>query len=305
MVMNNMTLPPFGYGSLFGRPSAMGRVFFVHAFTGNDNNKGDDPNAPFATLRHALDQCVNDRNDYIFVLDCWQEAMPIAIDVTTVHIIGVGGQPNRPYPLWNAAGDTAIFEISSASNNCEIAGFGFGGGATHAAIENSGGTPMGVWIHDCIFGHSFCNNTPQDGIRIEVNATAIRIERCCFYGSGGLTSPGTITRDGIRFQGGGDPLGGVIANNLFLGCPGVAINFVTVAADSGGIAIVVNNIACDANTQGAAISLGASCGGFIISDNRANFGDTDMGQNPFLDGAAAGNNHWMANWLGITPTQPA
>lgn len=283
-------------------PELIGNVFYVDGVNGNNGNSGLTPDQPWLTITFALTRCVNDHDDYIIVLDHWQEV--VAINVTRVHIIGATRNPNHSFVQMNAAADTAIFTVTAASNHCEIAGFSFGGGATHAGIENAAGTPQGLYIHDCQFGHAFATDTPQDGIRIEINATNIRIEKCSFYGNAG---EGTITRDGIRFQGGGNPLNGTIIDNQFLDIPGVGIDFAAVAAGHGGITLKDNVFACDADTQGSAITLGATCAGFLCVGNKALFGDVTAGMitNPFLDGAAAFANHWMGNMKGSGFVDPA
>jgi hypothetical protein len=283
-------------------PTALGNIFYVNGITGSNLNDGLTPATAWATITYALTNCVAGNDDYIIVIDHWQEV--VAINVTRVHIIGIPANPNHSFVQMNAAGNTAIFTVTALSNNCEIAGFSFGGGAAHAAIENVGGTPMGLYIHHCQFGHAFANNTPQDGILIDVNATNIRIENCTFYGN---LAGGTLTRDGIHWAGGGDPLNGAIVNNQFLACPGVGINFVVVAANTGGIVIKNNIFACGADVQGSAITLGATCAGFLVSGNNALYGDVTaaMLNNPYLDQAAAANNHWMANYKGNAPVDPA
>lgn len=286
------------------RPPAIGRIFYVHGFNGDDNNNGIDPGTPFATIAHALDQCVDDRNDYIIVLDHWQEAMPIDINKTRVHIIGLSISSNHPFVMLNAAADTAIFTVTASSNNCEIAGFSFGGGASHAAIENVGGTPMGLYIHDCEFGHSFAGNTPQDGILIDLNATNLRVEHCTFLGNE-AEGGGTITRDGIRFIGGGDPLGGVFKDNVFTGIPGVGINIAAVAANTGGFIILENKFfaeIADAKAAGWAITLTANVKGSLVSHNFASQTGDGTGNNPYRDLTtgvlATCLNGWVANYTG-------
>jgi len=279
-----------GYGSV-------GNIFFVHGLAGNNANSGLVPAAPFLTITHALTQCVADHDDYIIVLDHWQEV--VAINVTRVHIIGVTKNATQAFVQMNAAADTAIFTVTALSNHCEIAGFSFGGGATHAAIENQGGTPMQLHIHDCLFGHFFAGQTPQDGIDIELNATNIRIERCTFYGNGAGTT-GTITRDGIRFVGGGDTLGGCIRDCRFLNIPGVGIN-VTTRFDNG--FIEDNRFQVPDGAIGEAITFAAAAAGNCLVDgNRAAAGgDAVLTNNPFRDlsGApAASGNDWGQNFSG-------
>lgn len=282
--------------------AALGNVFYVDGVNGNNLWDGLTPNTPWATITYALTQCVADHDDYIIVTEHWQEV--VAINITRVHIIGIPSNPNHSFVQMNAVADTAIFTVTALSNNCEIAGFSFGGGNNHAGIENAGGTPMGLYIHDCQFGHFFAGDTPQDGIRIDLNATNIRIERCSFYGN---LACGTLTRDGIRWTSGGDPLNGTIIDNQFLACPGVGINFLAVAANTGGISIKDNIFACGADVQGSGITLTANCAGFLVVGNKALYGDVTaaMVNNPYLDAAAAFNNHWMANHKGNALIDPA
>lgn len=314
-IWGNLWLGPGAHlaapGGIIGAFNTMGDVYFVDIFNGNNAWDGTLPerdgatlHGPFQTIAYALTQCVNDHDDYIIVVDAWNEATPIDIDVSRVHIIGLASSPSRLYPTQMATGNTAIFTISGNCYYAEIAGFELGGGAAHAAIENVVGTAMGVYIHDCIFGSAHCGgNTPLDGILIQVNSTGMRIENCRFLGTGGNT-PGTITRDGIRFIAAASPLGGDIVGNILQGCPGVAINMLN---HGDGVVIERNRIACDADTQGAAITLAATIAGCFCVDNKAMYGDVAGGmiQNPFLDGAAAGNNHWAANMKGAAFTDPA
>ncbi len=283
--------------SLFFRPANAGRVFFLNGITGNDANKGTSPNAPVQTFAAALALCANDRNDYIIVLDAYQDAWPVLINKTRVHILGVSPNRSAPFVVLNAPADTAIFTLTAASNNAEIAGFSFGGGATHAAIENTGGTPMGVYIHDCVFGHVFAGNTPQDGIRVELNATAIRIARCEFIG----TTPGTITRDGIRFAGAGDSINGAIVDCLFNALPGVGINGVS---NMNGFEILNNRFGYPVDNAGAAITLAANCHYNTITGNNANIGKAVAGAViAYVDGAA--DNNWTNNYKALTQQLPA
>jgi len=262
-----------------------------------DTNSGLTPAAPFLTITHALTQCVADNDDYIIVLDHWQEV--VAVNITRVHIIGVTKNSSQAFVQMNAVADTAIFIVTALSNHCEIAGFSFGGGATHAAIENQGGTPMQLYIHDCMFGHSFAGDTPQDGIGIELNATNIRIEDCIFYGNGAGVA-GTISRDGIRFEGGGDTLGGFNRNSRFLNLPGVRINIIN-RFDIG----VIDNYRFQVPDLaiGEAISFAAGAAGrcFVSGNVAAAGGDAAMTRVPFRDlsGAPpASGNDWGQNFAG-------
>ncbi len=100
------------------QPATLGRTFFVDGIGGNNTNSGTDPSDPVLTITYALSLCTADQNDYIIVLDCWQEAMPISVNIAQVHIIGWANfNPIAPYPTLNAAADTACLSIASATSN--------------------------------------------------------------------------------------------------------------------------------------------------------------------------------------------
>ncbi|GAH84946.1 unnamed protein product, partial [marine sediment metagenome] len=73
-----------GMSGVVSRPPAIGRVFFVDT-SGLDTNNGIDPGTPFLTIEHAIGECEDDRNDYIYVLDCWDaDDYPITIDKSRI-----------------------------------------------------------------------------------------------------------------------------------------------------------------------------------------------------------------------------
>ena len=263
------------------------------------------------SIIEALTLCVAGNNDYVMVIEDWQEAATIDVNITRTHIIGLANylRPNSNntfVALNSVTNDFPIFTVSGLSEYCEIAGFMIAGGATEAGIENVAGTPSSLHIHDNTFGHIFSANTPQDGIRISINATNIRIENNVFLGTPG--GKGLITRDGIRWLAGGDPLNGDIENNQFNGLPGIGINFAQVAAATGGITIKDNIIACGADTQGDAITMAAVTRGCLIVGNKAIYGPATaaMVNNPYLDQTiVAPFNAWMANYKGNALIDPA
>lgn len=290
-------------GGLYGDmgPGA-GNVFYVYGIDGgigDDANDGLTPATPFLTLTYALSQCVTGNHDYIIVLDYWQptgETWPISVDVNNVHIIGAEGAGTQ-MPIITPTGDTA--GLSIAADRVEVARLCVNGGASHGCIENDPGAPTARWgfkVRDCWFA---VLGSAQDGIK---NVAAsdnvyLQVERCRF----GFA----ITRDGIRIEHNatramiGDAWGN---GNIFDRVQGVGVNVVGNAADVG----IFNNVfIIPANTAGAAITLSAGCGGCAIFGNHANFGDTDMGNNPYTDGAGAGSNHWGLNYKGVTATLPA
>lgn len=296
-------------GGVGGIPIGAGKVFWVNlsANGGDNGNPGTRPDKPFETITYALTQCVSGRNDYIFVIDDYRELAAVAINKTRVHIIGLVNylrpNPNVPFVCLNSVtNDFAIFTVSALSNNSEIAGFALGGGAGHAGIENPGGTPMNLHIHDCVFGHSFSGNTPEDGIRIASNATALRVEACKFLGTS-IGAQGLITRDGIRFGAAANSRGGDIVDNIFQGLPGIGIDIL-----SHGEALVIkrNEFTVPDLANGEAITLAAAtCAGILVDDNHAMNGNAqlDYGFCPYRD-LNAPSNHWGRNYRGNAVIEP-
>ena len=265
-----------------------GTTYFVQGFDGLDTNDGLTRDKPFKTIAHALDLCVDGNDDSIIVLDHYQETFPITVSKAKVHIIGVNvGQPM----VWlTHALDTAIFNIEA--DFVEIAGFEFGAGATHAAIEFTASKGYGR-IHDCAFGWM---QAGQDGIRVVApfDPPEEIIEKCLFGEA--------VTRDGIRID--HNMTRGIIQDNIFRSVTGVGINV------PGTMALGIirrNKFMLPANTDGAAITLSAACAGVFVEDNDANFGDTAaMGAVPWVvTGGAAGANCFDNNKRGGVVVFPA
>jgi len=267
-----------------------GTTYFVEGNNGSDANHGLTREAPLLTIAHALDLCVSGNDDYIIVLDHYQETFPITVNKAKVHIIGVNvGQPM----VWlTAALDTAIFEIEA--DNVEIAGFEFGPGASHAGIEFTANAEIGYGrIHDCAFGWM---QAGQDGIWVPVTSEAAEtiIEKCLFGNN--------LTRDGIRID--HNMTRGIIQDNIFRSVAGVGINVLGQMALG---TIRRNKFMLPANTAGAAITLSAACAGIFVEDNDANFGDTAaMGLIPWVvTGGAADANCFDNNKRGGVVIFPA
>jgi len=303
-----MGMPGVG-GSLI---KTTGNVFYVNGFTGLDTRTGLNPNYPLLTIAHALTHCVNDHDDYIIVLDHWQEAWPVTINVSRVHIIGVGTDPNHPFVALNAAADTAIFVLNNCPNS-EIAGFSFGGGNTHGGIEDAAGIPMGVYIHDCVFGHTFAGDTPLNGIRIVWNVTDVRIENNLFLGNQSAGG-GTLTGNGIHFHATGDTLGGVIKGNVFKGINGIGCWINLPLGVPGGIYITDNEFyqdIADGAPLGWAITLNGpalTAGCFVARNVASQTGDA-TGNNPYRDLSTGviGTclNGWVMNCTGVVAIVPS
>ncbi len=296
-----MTMFPYPGTFLPPGGSGMGNVFFVHGFNGLNTNEGVDPAFPLQTITYALTLCVAGHNDYIIVLDAWSEDTPIVVNKSRVHIIGLGCY-GVPLVTLTSNADSAIFQIDGDNGDfCEIAGFDLGGGNNHAGIEPSPGVATAdlVYIHHCNFGSEYCGDTPQDGIGLYAvhGAKAWLIEKCKFFGAsdtggGQLTADGVVIAEGAKHE---------IKDCVFLGCPGVAINVT-------GQAIIIRNneIALDADTAGAGITLGAGATRCLVSYNKAAFGEALAAlNNPYVDNAGANANAWTANYDHETSGPPA
>lgn len=288
---------------IVGAFNTTGTVYFTDIWNGDNGDNGISPDTAFQTIAYALTQCVDDNDDYIIVLDAWNEATPITVSKSRVHIIGVSASPERPYPVQMATGDTHVFVFTTDSDMSELANLDIGGGGTSAGVYLDPTVAMGVIIRNCTFGNTWAGgNTPAYGILCLSNATGIAIVCCEFRGTGG-NAGGTITIDGISLLMNVN-YGGRITNNILLGCPGVAIQMVTLGNS---FVIADNIIACDADTQGSAITLSATTLGCLVTGNKAMFGGAAGGmvQNPYLDLAAAGSNHWAGNMKGAIFVDPA
>jgi len=275
------------------RPGAnRGLVIYLDGNAGADTNSGLTPDVPVATFLQALSLCTDWLDDTIVVIDYWSsggEAWPIDVNKNCVHIIGVHGQGSTKVQV-NPPGDTACFSINA--ENVEISYLSCNAGATHGAIEWAA-SEWGAEIHHCWFGEM---GASQDGIRIDGGFDAVYAYiHHCRFGFG-------LTRNGILIQ--LNMTRGRISDNLFRtdnAAPQIHVDN-TMAQG-----FILNNVfAVNANTAGGAITLDVTCvSNTTIDGNRAFFGDTAMGNNPYLDSAAGGSNNWGLNYRDITATLPA
>jgi hypothetical protein len=296
-----------------------GTTYWVDGTNGDDDNSGTDPNHPLITINAAIGKCTDWEHDYIFVFRkatsdfTMASATPILMNKHTVHLIGVA----NPTPQGAAirlvhtdATDNVLEFPQDTGYHCEVAGFGFAGGATGKggiAPTGSGGGHVGAWIHHCNFGGILTKGTPDFGIHGDTNELmAWTIEDCSFYGSGD-NAKGLLAVDGINTT----SIGGsatckhlIIRNNIFMGIPGVAINMGSVS----GVMIIGNHIKLDAATGGAGITLGAGATGCWVSWNDCNFGSADVSpatNSGYTDASSTDANTWSSNWAGGVVAYPA
>lgn len=277
-----------------------GRVFFCDLFNGDDGNNGLSPDTPFSTITFALTQCEANRRDYIYVIDGWNEATPIAVNIARVHIIGIGN-PSLPFvQMTEDGGDDAIFVLTNdGGDEVEIAGFSLGGGNAHGGIECAGGaTTDRVWIHHNTFGSLNAGDTPLYGVHISaaMNARDWLIEHNEFLGTAAFG--GTMTASGILIS---NSMQHRIRNNIFKQVVSPAMSLVAAT----GVEVSANRFSNPADVAGGAITLDVNCTLNEILANLAAFGETAGGlANPYLDGAAADANTWAGNMWHTTFTDP-
>jgi len=286
-----------------------------HAYA-SDGNRGTDPDRPLSTMQAAIDLCTDFNQDYIFVTRRLTTDIttttPILMGAHTVHLIAVSnGNPQGALVrlVHTNATDNILEFPQDEGYHCEVAGFGFAGGATAKggiATTGSGGGGTGTWIHHCNFGGILTKGTPDYGIFTQTGSEmqSWTIEDCSFYGSGN-NSKGLIAVDGILagVSGSASNKHLLIRNNIFMGIPGVAISIVK----SSGVMVLGNFIALDAATNGAGITLDATCTGCFVAGNDCNFGSADVSpatNSGYRDLASADANTWSSNWAGGVVAYP-
>lgn len=264
--------------------------WFVHGADGDDDNPGNRPEKPFATLQAALDACGNGDYDSIFITRgvVTGETTPFVLNKANVRIIGdpyaVPGQSTNCAVI--ATDDTDCFTFSAS--DVSIRGLALYAGATAAGV----GFAEIPWSQRNL------------------------IERCSFvvggygiYAGNIIDSPGhhlTIQDNLFMAMGnlGGIRLGSngswqLIQRNHFDAVTGVNIQ---IGGGGAGVAagrILRNTFMLPADTQGLAITLEGDVLRYLIEDNMANDNGSDsITANPFVD--VGTTNVWNRNIKGQT-----
>ena len=292
-----------------------GKVLFVDYLLGADGNAGTNPNYPKQTIASAFASLTGKttgwHNDYIFIIASKDQDDAAAIAPTTTdahwHLVGISN-PQATFGVvlrMDSSHDTSsCIDLSAGSGlEAEIAGINFGGGSTGMGGILVGQS-HGLWIHNNVFGHSFCGDTPAYGIvkNVQTNAENMLIEDNFFYGSA-TNANGKIATDGICVNGATPGKNIIIRRNTFIGIPGICINL-----DSTGGIITDNLFSLPSDTAGKAITVGTYSYACWINGNSANFGDTNaMGNLPYVDNSAGGAdaNNWGLNYQGGAAGYPA
>jgi len=298
------------------RPVGLGKVFFVDATNGSDNNEGTDPSFALASITGGLGKCTSHKDDYVMVIDYrWSGAgleasFPIELTKDSVHIVSTRHMSlnGYRYSSINGSGDH-VFRKSGSSgvSGVEIAGFNI-----YSA------SAAGICIYDAvahawhIHHNSFAGmGAGQDGILVEGPGASVELQTSLIeYNHFGEF----LTRDGIRTNNGaaGTLSWSWINNNIFLKCAvGVNYRHPGLNATLGGI---LNNRFYKADgAAGWAITLGSIHQGgpvdVMVDGNHATEDGDEPSASPYKDFTenAVGNltNGWGLNYGGITAIEPA
>ena len=292
----------------FGPPVwGIGKAYYVDSTSwgkGSDNNSGLDPSQPLAKIQTALGYCTAGANDYVIILNAWDNDLAtITVAKNQVHIIGVSCRQHSAPAPWikiNGDGTAPVFTLTGGSAQCaEIAGLSLAADSTHACIvigASTGTYGSYAHLHDLAFANSTDSAyLAQDGINIANGreANGLLVSECDFGDQ--------LTRDGIRIDGGMS--GGRIQNCYFTGFGGVGVNHTVASA----VSTMPDVLDCrfrqaHGASEGWAITIQNSTGG-LIDGNHASADFTTADANPYLD--HTDKSQWGLNYNVITVTAPA
>ena len=212
-------------GGMAGVPS--GRTFYVNTNTGSVARNVDRPwfdadeDTVFNTLQAAIDACVDDRGDIIYVARGYTViTTPVLFNKAGISVIAANyGMPpmfmGEYFAQDNTTGGAAAAVISKS---CLIYGLGFhtawtGGISSNVTVELVSGEAGWIWLNSC----RFMNWTTATlyGINCEAGANML-FENCSFEGA--ATQP--FVNAGIAFGGSPtqNPIRNIVQNCWFSNC---------------------------------------------------------------------------------------
>ena len=221
---NSIIQAPGFIGGLGGRPA--GRIFYVNTNSSGARNIDRpwfdvDEDSVFSTLQGAIDKCVDDRGDVIYVARGYTViTTPVLFNKAGISVIAQGyGMPpmfmGEYFAQDNTTGGAAAAIISKS---CLIYGLGFhtawtGGISSNVTVALVSGEAGWIHLHSC----RFMNWTTATvyGINFEAGANCL-IENCSFEGA--ATQP--FVNAGIAFGGSPtqNPIRNVVRNCWFSNC---------------------------------------------------------------------------------------
>ncbi len=270
-----------------------GSIFYVDS-GGLDTNNGSYDN-PVKTINYAVSLCTASKGDVIQVMgnspSSPNDTGTITMDVAGVTLRGLYGRG-----LLSDSGFGSPTEnvpcITMASHYLTIENLYLGDhstGTTGGVVEISNSS-FGCTIRNCMFDTQYI---PAYGITTVNSQNYLLIEDCIF----GRNDIAGFTTAGIQLP---NSLGCIIRRNLFH----TTSKGILLSGSASSVSILDNDFVLHADdAKGRAITINALGGLFYVAGNRANYGKTDMTNNPYLDDGVAGNT-WGINWVGKTATLP-
>ena len=281
-----------------------GNTYYVDS-SGSDGNNGRYSSNPLKTINAAIGKCSAENDDYIMVMDSWQEGATIELDKAGIHIIAMG----NPYATWaalNVATDLHIFTVQATGAHGEIAGFTLGGGSTKAGIYLA--DCISMWIHNNTFGHGYAQDTPLYGIQAwnAGNPANALIEYNVFLGDG--DSDGKISSNGIYVvqSASNSFTNSIIRNNLFTGLKGASEEGAILLDQCAGVKILDNYFLVTDQADGDAVNILATSTGCMVLKNHAIMGmlSNAFTFNPYRDLNTNELNGWGENYKGNQIVEP-
>lgn len=146
----------------------LGNVYYVNsaASLSSDDNDGDDPSLPLATLDKAIGKCTADQKDIILIAPAHAETVTsvITVDIAGISIIGIGNGKNRPAFTQYLAADG----ITVTADDVVIKNLYFPASTLTGCTSRINVAASNLTIEDCLF---ICGE--YDTETITVTATGI------------------------------------------------------------------------------------------------------------------------------------
>jgi len=107
-----------------------GAVYYVDGATGNDRYVGTDPSSPKLTIKSALDNCVANKGDIVYVMPGeYTLSTPLQMATAGVSLIGIGSGDTRPILYQDVDGS----EVTISGDNTRFSNFIFDWNASSPA----------------------------------------------------------------------------------------------------------------------------------------------------------------------------
>lgn len=274
-----------------------GKVFYVDTATngGSDSNSGLSPDDPVLKINYAMDLVTANKGDVIQILgnspSSPNDTATITMDVAGVTLRGLHGRgllsdSGMGSPITN----TPCITMASQYLTIENLYLGDHSTGTTGGVVDISNSSFGCTIRNCMFDTQYL---PAYGITTAQSQAYLLIEDCIF----GRNDIAGYTTACIQLP---NSLGCVVRRNLFH----VQAKGILLSGAASSVSVLDNDFVLHADdAKGRAITITTNSGLFYVAGNRANYGHTDMTNNPYLDDGVAANT-WGINWVGKTATLP-